>query len=300
VSTASADTARNVTVDGPSARFTYRRIGPRGGVPLVLLQRFRATIDWWDPEFLDGLAADHDVITFDNVGTGYTTGDPPDSVEALADGAAEFIDALGLDEVDVLGWTLGGIVAQHLALRRPNLVRRLVLAASNPGGAVPGLPPADERVRAILGAPEATADDMVYLFFPDTEVGRAAGHSHLSRVAPRLARAQAEISEAAARAQAAAIAASGSMTYAEMRANLGRIRQPVLYATGLRDVMNPALAAFVAVQHLPNATFLAYGDAGHAFLFQRADDFTTQVSTFLASGPPRPFAITRPLLGRPT
>ena len=104
----SADLAENLTVDGPSARFTYRRIGPRGGVPLVMLQRFRGTVDWWDPELLDRLAADHDVITFDNVGTGDTTGDPRSSVEGLADGAgAEFVDALGLEQVDLLGWTLG-------------------------------------------------------------------------------------------------------------------------------------------------------------------------------------------------
>ena len=143
MSTYLADAAENLTVDGPSARFTYRRIGPRGGVPLVLLNRFRGTIDWWDPEFLDYLAADHDVIVFDNVGIGYTTGEPRDSVEGFADGTIEFIEALGLAKVDLLGWTLGGVVAQHVALRRPELVRKLVVAASTPGGTVPGCAAAD-------------------------------------------------------------------------------------------------------------------------------------------------------------
>jgi pimeloyl-ACP methyl ester carboxylesterase len=132
MSTYLADKAENLTVEGPSATFTYRRMGPQGGVPLVLLHRFRATIDWWDPEFLDLLAANHDVIVFDNVGIGYTTGEPRDSLEGLAQGAIEFIEALGLPQADVLGWSLGGIVAQRVALRRPELVRKLIVAGSGP------------------------------------------------------------------------------------------------------------------------------------------------------------------------
>ncbi|MGW3828383.1 alpha/beta fold hydrolase, partial [Streptomyces sp. NPDC005071] len=116
-----ADKAEGLTVEGPSATFTYRRMGPQGGVPLVLLNRFRGTIDWWDPEFLDYLAADHDVIVFDNVGVGYTDGEPRDSLEGFAEGAIEFIDTLGLAQADLLGWSLGGIVAQRVALRRPEL-----------------------------------------------------------------------------------------------------------------------------------------------------------------------------------
>ncbi|MGB0096474.1 MAG: alpha/beta hydrolase, partial [Solirubrobacteraceae bacterium] len=131
-----ADTAENLFVEGPSATFTYRRMGPRAGIPLVLLGRVRGTIDWWDPQMLDHLAADGDVIVFDTVGTGYTTGTPRDSVEGFADGAIEFIDALGLAQVDLLGWTLGGTVALHVVLRRPDLVRKLIVAAASPGGRV--------------------------------------------------------------------------------------------------------------------------------------------------------------------
>ncbi|WP_328347478.1 alpha/beta fold hydrolase [Streptomyces violaceus] len=103
-----ADKAENLTVEGSSASFTYRRMGPRGGVPLILLNRFRGTIDWWDPEFLDCLASGHDVIVFDNVGVGYTDGEPRDSLEGFAQGVIEFIDALGLAQADLLGWSLGG------------------------------------------------------------------------------------------------------------------------------------------------------------------------------------------------
>src|SRR5213078_2835239 len=126
MTTYTADTLENHTAAGPSAVFTYRRTGPRGGVPLVLLMRFRGTIDWWDPEFIDRLAVNRDVILFDNVGIGYTGGEPRDTSEGFADGAIEFIDALGLTKVDVLGWSLGGIVAQHVALRRPGLVRKVI------------------------------------------------------------------------------------------------------------------------------------------------------------------------------
>jgi pimeloyl-ACP methyl ester carboxylesterase len=147
-----ADAAENQSVTGPSARFTYRRMGTRGGVPVVLLNRFRGTIDWWDPEFLELLAARHDVIVFDNVGIGHTAGEPRDSVEGFADGAIEFIEALGLAQVDLLGWSLGGIVAQYVVLRRPELVRRLIVAGSSPGAPVPGAPPMSQKVRQCASA----------------------------------------------------------------------------------------------------------------------------------------------------
>ncbi|MGW0335818.1 alpha/beta fold hydrolase [Streptomyces sp. NPDC003011] len=278
-----ADAAENLTVGGPSATFTYRRIGPRGGIPLVLLNRVQGTINWWDPQFLDHLAAHHDVIVFDNVGTGYTTGNPPDSVEGLADGTVEFIDALGLTQVDLLGWTLGGTVAQHITRTRPDLVRKLVVAAANPGGTVPGTPAPNPKVRAIMTKPEVTADDLVFLFFPETETGRAAGYEHLARVSTRLAAGGPGVSEAAGQGQIAAIGKDASVPFEQVRADLENITQPVLYATGMKDAMIPALAAYTAVQHLSNATLVAYSDAGHAFLFQHARDFSTQVTSFLAA-----------------
>jgi pimeloyl-ACP methyl ester carboxylesterase len=278
-----ADTAENLSADGPSATFTYRRIGPPGGVPLVLLNRFRGTIDWWDPEFLDHLAAERDVIVFDDIGVGYTTGVARDSVEGFADGAIEFVEALGLAQVDLLGWTLGGIVAQHVARRRPDLVRKLVLAASNVDGQVPGAPAPDEQVRRILAKPEVTANDLVHLFFPETDAGRAAGHDYLARVAGRLATGRPGVSEAAATGQFTAIGKSADVPLEQARADLAAIEQPVLYGAGMKDAMIPALTAYAAVQHLPDATLLVYGDSGHAFLFQHAEDFAAQVTTFLAA-----------------
>ncbi|MFC8198168.1 alpha/beta fold hydrolase [Streptomyces sp. NPDC057298] len=282
MSTYLADTAESLTVEGPSATFTYRRIGARGGLPLVLLNRVRGTLDTWDPQFLEHLAAAHDVIVFDNVGTGYTTGTPPDSVAGLAEGAAEFIEALGLDRVDLLGWTLGGTAAQHLTLHRPDLVRRPVVAAASPGGTVPGAPAPNPKVGATMTKPEFIDDDLVFLFFPETDTGRTAGHAYLARAATRLAAGLPDVSQAAAMGQTAALQKDASIPFEQVRADLAAITQPVLYATGMQDAMITPLAAYTAVQHLPNATLVAYSDAGHAFLFQHAEDFAAQVTAFLA------------------
>src|SRR6202008_1296016 len=198
-------TAENLCVDGPSARFIYRRMGTQRGTPLVLLNRFRGTIDWWDPEFLDYLAADHDVIVFDNVGIGYSSGEPRDSIPGIAEGAIEFIEALGLSTVDLLGWSLGGIVAQEIARRRPELVRRLVVAGSAPGGQIPGAAGLSEDVLGVMTKTEADADALLYLFYPATDSARAAGFDHLAKVSKRLAAGGPPVSQAAAMAQLAAI-----------------------------------------------------------------------------------------------
>ncbi|WP_369230620.1 alpha/beta fold hydrolase [Streptomyces sp. R21] len=283
MSTYLADKVEGLTVEGPSATFTYRRMGPRGGVPLVLLNRFRGTIDWWDPEFLDYLAADHDVIVFDNVGVGYTDGEPRDSLDGFAEGAIEFIDALGLAQADLLGWSLGGIVAQRVALRRPELVRKLIVAGSGPAGWVPGAPDFSEKVLGIMNKPDADRDDVLYLFYPETEAARAAGLEHFDHLSARLAEGGPAISEAAAQGMLTAVGALLAVPFDQVVAELEAIKQPVLYANGLHDVMIPAHASYVAVQHLDNATLVLYTGAGHAFLFQYAKAFTKQVADFLAA-----------------
>ncbi|MEU1560293.1 alpha/beta hydrolase [Streptomyces mirabilis] len=283
MSTYLADKAEGLTVEGPSATFTYRRMGPQGGVPLVLLNRFRGTIDWWDPEFLDYLAADHDVIVFDNVGVGYTDGEPRDSLEGFAEGAIEFIDALGLAQADLLGWSLGGIVAQRVALRRPELVRKLIVAGSGPAGWVPGAPDFSEKVLGIMNKPDADRDDILYLFYPETEAARAAGLDHFDDISTRLAEGGPAISEVAAQGMLTAVGALLAVPFDQVVAELEAIKQPVLYANGLHDVMIPAHNSYVAVQHLDNATLVLYTGAGHAFLFQYAKAFTKQVADFLAA-----------------
>jgi pimeloyl-ACP methyl ester carboxylesterase len=130
--------------------------------------------------------------------------------------------------------------------------------------------------------PEVTGDDLVFLFFPETDTGRTAGYAHLARVATRLATGRPDVSEAAAKGQLTAIGKDASIPFDQVRADLATIKQPVLYATGIQDAMIPALASYTAVHHLADATLVAYSDAGHAFLFQHAKDFARQVSAFLA------------------
>ncbi|WP_322750644.1 MULTISPECIES: alpha/beta hydrolase [unclassified Frankia] len=277
-----ADTLENHTAAGPSTVFTYRRTGPQGGVPLVLLMRFRGTIDWWDPEFIDRLTQDRDVILFDNVGIGYTSGEPRDTSEGFAEGAIEFIDALGLTQVDLLGWSLGGIVAHHVALRRPDLVRKIIVAGSSGPGVAPGTPDMSERVLSIMAKPDADAEDLLYLFYPETEQARASGLEHLAKVSKRLEGGPA-VTEEAARGQLAAVARLLAVNWDQLKSELQAISQPVLYANGIHDVMIPAIASYKAVEQVPDSTLVLYSDAGHAFLFQHIDEFVTQVNLFLAA-----------------
>ncbi|MDW8803282.1 alpha/beta hydrolase [Streptomyces scabiei] len=277
-----AETAEDLFVDGPSARFGYRRIGPKGNTPLVLLNRFGGTLDWWDPEFLEYLAVDRDVILFDNVGIGYSTGQPFSSVEAMAEGAVGFIEALDLAKVDLLGWSLGGMVAQRVALRRPELVRRLVVAASTPGGQTPGAPPPSERAASIMAKPDSTVDDLVALFFPETEAGRSHGYRHVERVSTRLAQGAAGFSPEARAAGLSAILAFASAPIDQVRSDLEAMTHPVLFAAGMKDWLIPPVASFFAVEHIGSSSALSvYSDAGHGFLFQHAKPFTAEVKTFL-------------------
>ena len=283
MSTYLADAAEDLTVEGPSATFTYRRIGPRGGVPLVLLNRVRGTLDWWDPEFLDHLAADHDVIVFDNVGTGYTTGTPRDSVEGLADGTVEFIEALGLH---------AGRPARLDPGRHRRPAHRPHAARPGPQAGRGGRQPGRHGARSARPEPEGAGHhDQArgHRGRPGVPVLPRDGHRTRRRVrntspgsphgwppdAPTCPRRRPWARSPRSRKDA-------SIPFEQVRADLATIRQPVLYATGMQDAMIPALASYTAVQHLTDATLVAYSDAGHAFLFQHAKDFATQVSAFLA------------------
>lgn len=278
-----ADAAEDLFVEGPSSRFGYRRLGRRGGVPLVLLNRFRGTLDWWDPEFLDRLADTHDVVLFDNIGIGYSDGEPRATVEGMAGGAIEFIEALQLGPVDLLGWSLGGMTAQHIALLRPELVRKVVVAGGTPGGQIPGSPPPSEKAQAIMAKPESTADDVVTLFFPESETARVIGFGHLEKVGGRLAKAAAGFSVEAAIAGGTAIGAFAATPLDKVRANLEAATRPHLFAAAMGDILIPAVASYFAVEHIAAPSRLViYSDGGHGFLFQHIKAFTDEVKAFLA------------------
>ena len=275
-----ADMAGVSHVDGPSGRFGYRRLGTAGGVPLVLVTRFRGTIDHWDPALLEVLARERDVILVDYPGVSTSDGSTPATVRGLGDSIAEFIGALGLERADLLGWSLGGYVVQDIALNHPGLVRRLVVAASGPG-AVPGTPAPPARLWEAARRPVDDDDDFLYMFFPDTPEGREVGLQSLRRLDARLAASHADTPPSSVAAQAAALTGWGRGEDTSWE-RLAELSMPVLIGAGARDHMMHPFGAYSMAQRLPVAKIVIYTDSGHGFLFQHADDFGAEVLRFLS------------------
>ncbi|MFD8340616.1 alpha/beta fold hydrolase [Streptomyces solisilvae] len=275
-----SDQAITLRVEGKSATYAYRDFGKHGQTPpLVLLQRFRGTIDHWDPAFLEPLAARRRVILFDSAGVGESGGTVPSTVEGMADAAIDFLEALGVTEADLLGWSLGGFVAQMVALERPDLVRRLIVAGSGPGG-VPGSPELDPRVPAMMTAETSTEDHFLYLFFGQSEESQQIGKESLARLEPRLSVSKAEVTAQAWGNQLQAIQRWGSGEGSAW-SRLEELQMPVLVANGAHDVMVDSGDSFAMARRLKNAVTILYSDAGHAFLFQHPDEFTRIVLDFL-------------------
>jgi pimeloyl-ACP methyl ester carboxylesterase len=286
-----ADLAETQYVDGTSARYAYRRLGHRSEVPLIMALRVRGTIDHWDPALLDVLSAERDVIVFDNRGTGRSSGRPPATIRGLAEGLLEFVDVLGLTQVDLLGWALGGYVVQTATLLRPTLVRRLVVAASGPGSVhsgtpIPGthsilvarnMPAAPTKVWDVMTKPVHDDEDLLYLLFPDTDEARQAGLSSLRRLDTRLADSHAAVAPDAVEAQVAAIRSFGTGVWDRLH----ELTLPVLVANGAHDVLIHPFASYAMSQRLPNAKLILYSDAGNGFLFQHTDEFGHEVLNFL-------------------
>jgi len=268
---------RFVTVG--DVRYAYRRTGPQGDVPLLLANRFRGTMDHWDPALLDVLAERRDVVVFDNAGVSLSSGAAAPTIEGMAATLAEFAEAVGLTRYDLLGWSMGGMVAQSVALQRPASVRRLVVAGSGPGR-VPGTPPRPAAAAEVSGRAVNTAEDFLYLFFPDTPRARALGRQSLMRLQTRLDTSHATVGPAAVAAQQAATQRwhgdrGGTWEH------LDRLELPVLVANGAHDVVVPAYQSYAMSQRLPQAKVVLYSDAGHAFLFQHAADVGSTILDFL-------------------
>lgn len=263
------------TLDTDHGRLAVRRDGPKGGIPLLLLQRFRGTMDDWDPAFIAALSAEREVIRFDNAGIGRSGGRVPDSIAGMAAVAAEVIDGLELGKTDVLGWSLGGTVGLQLALDAPHLVRRLVVAGSSPGGITDG-PKPHPRVPVVMTHSVNDEADFLFLFYPETTTAVAAGEASLARIAAQTDRGPAVTAEAFM-AQVAAISQWPGVLH-----RAADLYLPILVANGAHDVMLPAYRSFVLSQQAPDAKLILYPDAGHAFLFQEIEDFTHQVDLFLA------------------
>ncbi len=278
--TDSHQTAQTHFIDANGVSLAYRRIGPPLGMPLVMLQRFRGNMDDWDPLVVDGLAYEHPVVLFDGRGIGRSGGTTPDDVGAMADDAAAFIDALGERHVDLLGFSLGGMVAQQMLIERPDLVRTTVLVGTGPRGSTGVFSP--DVVNAASTIP-ADAQSLLSLFFEPSESSQSAGHRHLERLMVRADR-EPPAGENTVRAHVDAIHAWTQKAAAAD--GLASVRQPVLVVSGSHDIMIPTANSYNLSQQLPNAELIVYPDSGHGSLFQYPERFTRDVAHFVADSAP--------------
>jgi pimeloyl-ACP methyl ester carboxylesterase len=271
-------TAPTQFVEANGIRFAYRRFGKTGGVALVFNQHFRGTMDYWDPAVTDGLAKNREVILFNNAGVSSSSGQVPTSVQGMGANAIAFIKALGLTKVNVLGFSIGGMVAQEIAVRAPDLVRRLILVGTGPRGADMSTSRTAEVFAGTYDPPEHL---WLAVHFSPSPSSQAAGLAFLQRKLLRKDR-DPEVSGEAAAAQREAII----KYYAPAESVLGYlkdIRQPTLVVQGSNDAIVPTANSYILQQNLPNAQLILYPDASHGSFYQYPELFVSQADQFLTS-----------------
>ncbi len=266
--------APNLSISVEGTAFAYRDLGPRGGVPLVLLNHWGAVLDNFDPRIVDGLASKHRVISTDYRGIGASGGTAPVTIDEMARDAIALIRALGFEKVDLLGFSLGGFVAQDLTLKAPGLVRKLILTGTGPAGGK-GI----EKVGAVIKGLLTLRDPKFYLFFTSTADGRRAAKAFLNRLQERKAGRDKGPTPSAFWRQLKAIKAWGR----QAPQDLGRIQIPVLIANGDDDIMVPTVNSTDMARRIPGAELVIYEDAGHGGIFQYHADFVPKALSFLGA-----------------
>jgi pimeloyl-ACP methyl ester carboxylesterase len=259
--------------------FAYRELGTQnGGTPVVFLVHLAAVLDNWDPRIMDGIAAKHHVIAFDNRGIGASSGSPSNSMEQMADDAITFIKAMGFEQVDLFGLSMGGMIAQEIVLKEPQLVRKMILAGTGPAGGEGISTVARVANYDLLRGFFTRQDPKQFLFFTRTPSGIEAGRAFLQRLKERSENRDKEITITAYVAQLRALSAWGQ----KEPADLSVVKHPVLIVNGDDDRMVPTTNSRDLARRLPNSTLVIYPDAGHGGVFQFHADFVPKALEFLA------------------
>ncbi len=274
-------TALTQFVDAAGIRFAYRRFGKSGGVPLVFNMHFTGTMDHWDPLVTDGLAATREVILFNNAGISNSSGEVPTTFEEMGANTIAFIKALGLKQVDVLGFSIGGFVAQEITLQARELVRRLVLLGTGPRGGE-NMATLTPEAQQIFGARYDEPDHLwLKVFFTPSEVSQAAGRAYLKRFRMRVDNRDPDVNEKVAPAQIEAIGKWGVHRQGAYE-YLKTILQPTLVINGDNDVIIYSINSWILQQNIPNAQLIIYPDASHGSQYQYPQRFVRHVSDFLS------------------
>jgi len=260
-------------------RFAHRRFGKKGGVPLLFFMHFTGTMDHWDPALTEGFAQDREVVLFNNAGISRSSGEVPTSVEGMAQHAAAFIDALGVEQIDALGFSLNGFVAQQFTIDRPDLVRKLILAGTGPrsGEGMASLTP---EAQVIFGAKYDPGDELwLGVFFTPSERSQAAGRRYLERQRASKENRDPLPNEMVASAQVAALEKWGAPRK-DPYAYLKKIIQPTLVVNGSNDVIVYTVNSFILQQRLPNAQLILYLDSNHGAQYPYPELFVEHVKQF--------------------
>jgi pimeloyl-ACP methyl ester carboxylesterase len=270
----------SVTRAANGVDYAYRDTGGYPAtVPLILMQHFRGNLDYWDPALVDELARSRRVITFDNAGIGGSSGTTPDTVEQMSRDAMAFVTALGLSRIDLLGFSIGSFVAQEIALRRPALVRRMVLASSAPKGA-PGMHGWAATVIGAVGTRQTTPEEYLGVFFAPSAASQQAGKEALGRMYARTEDRDGMTGWAVHEAQYDAVCTWGIPDHAALE-RLSAIQMPVFVANGDSDPMILPRYSYLLAGLIPQARLKIYPDAAHGFLFQHYAEFAADITRFL-------------------
>jgi pimeloyl-ACP methyl ester carboxylesterase len=281
MSTYTHRTAPTQYVEANGIRFAYRRFGKAGGVPLIFNQHFTGTMDHWDPAVTDGLAQGRDVILFNNAGVSSSSGSVPTTFEDMGANAIAFIKALGLSQVDVFGFSIGGFVAQEITLQAPQLVRKLVLAGTGPRGGQ-SMATLTPEAQEIFGQSYAVREEIwLNVHFTPSAASQAAGRRFLDRFRARDKNRDPEVNDKVAPAQIEAIGKWGAQREGSYD-YLKRITQPTLVVNGHHDVIIYTINSYILQQNIPNAQLILYPDASHGSQYQYPERFVNHVSMFLA------------------